>query len=115
MKGAMIMDEIKDAMEKLVVLLASELKRIEKMKSADGFTDFKALDKIVIGVLPGDGIGPIIMKQALRVLNYLLGEEIAAQKVEVRIIDGLTIENRSAKMQTVPDDVLAEIKKCNVI
>lgn len=49
----MIMSEIKEASERLEVLIASELKRIERMKSADGFTDFKALDKVIIGVLPG--------------------------------------------------------------
>ena len=109
------MSETKDASGKFEGLISSELKRIERMKSEEKSVDFKALDKIIIGVLPGDGIGPIIMKQALRVLNYLLQEEIAAHKVEIRIIDGLTIENRSTKMQTVPDDVLTEIKKCNVI
>jgi len=109
------MSEIKDAIEKLGVLIASELKRVERMKSEDEFTDFKALDKVIIGVLPGDGIGPIIMKQALRVLNHLLEKEVADKKVEIRIIDGLTIENRAVKMQTVPDDVLAAIKSCNVI
>lgn len=52
-KEVMIMSEIKEASERLEVLIASELKRIERMKSADGFTDFKALDKVIIGVLPG--------------------------------------------------------------
>lgn len=109
------MDEIKTALQKMEALIVSEFKRIESMKNAEDFTDFKALDKVIIGVLPGDGIGPIIMKQALRVLNYLLEREIADKKVEIRLIEGLTIENRAAKMQSVPDDVLAEIKKCNVI
>jgi len=109
------MNEINEAIKKFEILIASELKRIERMKSQTDFIDFKALDKVIIGVLPGDGIGPIIMKQALRVLNYLLEKELAEKKVEIRIIDGLTIENRSAKMQSVPDDVLSEIKKCHVI
>ena len=109
------MSEIKEASEQLEVLIASELKRIERMKSADEFIDFKALDKVIIGVLPGDGIGPIIMKQALRVLNNLLEKEILDNKVEIRIIEGLTIENRAAKMQSVPEDALAAIKACSVI
>lgn len=115
MKGIMIMSEIKAAAEKLEALIASELKRIERMKKEDGFTDFRTLDKVIIGIIPGDGIGPIIMKQALRVLNYLLEKEITDKKVEIRMIEGLTIENRSARMQTVPEDVLKEIKACNVI
>lgn len=52
-KEVMIMSKIKEASERLEVLIASELKRIERMKSTDGFTDFKALDKVIIGVLPG--------------------------------------------------------------
>lgn len=115
MKGIKIMNEIKEAAERLETLISSELKRIKKMKNNNEFTDFKILDKIIIGVLPGDGIGPIIMKQGLRVLNYILKKEIAEKKIEIRIIEGLTIENRSARKETVPDEVLAEIKKCNVI
>ena len=41
--------------------------------------------------------------------------EIKAGKVEIRTIEGLTIENRIAHNKAIPDDVLAEIKACNVI
>ena len=109
------MSDINEALERFESLIASELKRIEKMKSQDDFVDYKTLDRVIIGILPGDGIGPIIMKQALRVLNHLLQKEISDKKIEIHIIDGLTIENRSARMQTVPDEVLEAIKKCNVI
>jgi len=34
----------------------------------------------------GDSIDPIIMKQALRVLNQLLEKEISDKKVEIRIL-----------------------------
>ena len=34
------------------------------MAGDSGKTDFAALDKTVIGICDGDGIGPIIMKQA---------------------------------------------------
>lgn len=111
----MMMSEIKAASQKLEILIASELKRIERMKNADEFVDFKALDKVIIGVLPGDGIGPTIMIQALRVLNTLVEKEISDEKVEIRVIEGLTIENRAAKLQSVPDDVLGAIKECSVI
>lgn len=109
------MSDINEALERFESLIASELKRIEKMKSQDDFVDYKTLDRVIIGILPGDGIGPIIMKQALRVLNHLLQKEISDKKIEIHIIDGLTIENRSARMQTVPDEVSEAIKKCNVI
>lgn len=109
------MESIKSAQEKFAELIQSEFERIERMKADKEVTDFSKLDKIVIGVLPGDGIGPIIMKEALKVLNNLLAPEIASGRVEIRVIEGMTIENRAAKLQSLPDDVFEEIKKCNVI
>ncbi len=40
--------------------------------------------------------------------------DVAAGKIEMRTIEGLTLENRVAKMQTLPDDVLDQIKQCHV-
>jgi isocitrate dehydrogenase (NAD+) len=109
------MKDISVSLEKFSELIAGELKRIEKMGEAKEFTNFKQLEKIIIGIAPGDGIGPIIINQARRVLNLLLKEEIEAGKVELREIEGLTIEYRAEKMQSVPEDVLTEIKKCHVL
>ena len=109
------MESIKTAQEKFAELIQSEFERIERMKADKEVTDFSKLDKIFIGVLPGDGIGPIIMKEALKVLNNLLAPEIASGHVEIRVIEGMTIENRAAKLQSLPEDVFEEIKKCNVI
>jgi isocitrate dehydrogenase (NAD+) len=103
------------SLEKFSELISSEIKRIEKMKETSELTNFKELDKIVVGIAPGDGIGPIIIKQARKVLNLILEEEIKTGKVELREIEGLTIEYRAEKMQSVPDDVLDEIKKCHVL
>ncbi len=108
-------EEIRKAQEKFGELIESEYGRIERMKADREITDFGKLEKIVIGVLPGDGIGPIIMKEALRVLHNLLQPEIQAGKVEIREIPGMTIENRAAKLQSLPDEVFEEIKKCNVL
>ena len=108
-------ENVKAAQEKFGKLIQSEFERIERMKADNEVTDFDKLKKIVIGVLPGDGIGPIIMKQALRVLNDLLAPEIASGRIEIREIEGMTIENRAAKLQSLPDDVFEEIKKCNVL
>lgn len=107
--------EIIAAQEKFAELIRSEFERIERMKQDTEVKDFSKLDKIVVGVLPGDGIGPIIMEQALRVLEVLMKEEIAAGKLEIRHIEGMTIENRAARLQSLPDEVLAEVKKCDVI
>ena len=103
------------AQEKFAELIRSEYERIERMKADNEVTDFAKLEKIVVGILPGDGIGPIIMKQALRVLDDLLGPEIASGRVEVRTIEGMTIENRAAKLQSLPDEVFEEVKQCNVL
>ena len=42
-------------------------------------------------------------------------EELENGSVELRVIEGLTIENRAKVMKAIPDDVLVEIKKCHVI
>lgn len=106
---------IRTAQEKFAALIQSEFARIERMKADNVIKDFSKLEKIVIGVLPGDGIGPIIMEQALRVLNVLMENEIASGRIEVRIIEGMTIENRAAKMESLPQDILEQVKRCDVI
>ncbi|HIZ78539.1 MAG TPA: hypothetical protein IAA17_01925 [Candidatus Lachnoclostridium stercorigallinarum] len=108
-------EEIRAAQEKFGELIRGEYDRIERMKAGEEITDFSRLDKIIIGILPGDGIGPIIMKQAVRVAEELLKDEIAAGKVELRPIEGMTIENRVEKMESLPEDVFEEIKKCHVL
>ena len=109
------MSAISQAQEKFGELIQSEFERIERMKQDTEVKDFSKLDKIVVGILPGDGIGPIIMEQAVRVIKALIPDEIAPGKVELRHIEGMTIENRAAKLQSLPDDVFEEIKKCDVI
>ncbi len=108
-------EEIKIAEEKFGELIRGEYARIEAMKKDNVVKDFSKLDHIVVGILPGDGIGPIIMKQAVRVVNELLKEEIASGRVELRTIEGMTIENRVEKMQSLPDEVFEECKKCDVL
>lgn len=109
------MSAISQAQEKFGELIQSEFERIERMKQDTEVKDFSKLDKIVVGILPGDGIGPIIMEQAVRVIKALIPDEIASGKVELRHIEGMTIENRAAKLQSLPDDVFEEIKKCDVV
>ena len=109
------MSAISQAQEKFGELIQSEFERIERMKQDTEVKDFSKLDKIIVGILPGDGIGPIIMEQAVRVIKALIPDEIASGKVELRHIEGMTIENRAAKLQSLPDDVFEEIKKCDVI
>jgi isocitrate dehydrogenase (NAD+) len=110
-----IMDSKKIAQETFGSLIEGEYERIERMKSNTEVTDFNELPKIVVGILPGDGIGPIIMKQALRVVKKLVSEEIDQGKIELRTIEGMTIENRVEKLNSLPEEVLKEIKKCHVL
>ena len=95
-------------------VLEGQLERVENLKAEGDWTDYGAIEPIVIGVLGGDGIGPTITAEAQHVLEYLLREQVDKGKVEFRIIDGLTIENRAEKLQAIPDDVLEEIRKCHV-
>ena len=106
---------IEEAKEKFGVLLEEQLQRVDRMKAENDFIDYSKLDKIIIGVVGGDGIGPAITAQAQRILEFLLKEEVDAGKVEFKVIDGCTIENRAAVGKALPDDVLAELKKCHVI
>ena len=108
-------EEIRAAQEKLAALIRSDFARIDRMKADEEVTDFSKLDKIVIGVMPGDGIGPLIMKQALRVLNTMLAPEIASGKIEIRIIEGMTIERRAELGESLPADVLDACKQCDVL
>ncbi len=96
-------------------IVKEQLARVERLKESSQLTDYSALDKIIIGTIDGDGIGPIIMDSCRAILEKLLAEEIAAGKIELRSIPGLTLENRIAKMETVPADVLAAIKECHVL
>ena len=96
-------------------LLEAQLERVEKMENNTERTDFATKEKIIIGVIGGDGIGPIIVDEARRVASKLLAKEIESGKIEIREIEGLTIENRLEKNQPVPTDVLADIKECDVL
>lgn len=111
----MYQEQIEAAKEQFGRLLEKQLKRVEDMKGQGDFVDYESLDKIVIGVCGGDGIGPAITGQAQRVLEYLLKDEINKGKIEFKVIEGLTIEKRAAEMKAIPDDVLAELKTCQVI
>jgi len=96
-------------------LLEGQLDRQNRMEQAAPAKDFANLDTITIGVCGGDGIGPIIVESAETILRDLLREEIASGKVVIKNIEGLTLENRLAHNQAVPDDVMAEIRTCDVL
>ena len=105
---------IEAAKQHFGTVLEQQLERVERLKEEGDWVDYSTLSPIIIGMLGGDGIGPTISDETQKVLEYLLRDRVAAGKVQFKVIDGLTIENRAAKMQAIPDDVLEEIRQCHV-
>lgn len=96
-------------------LLQEQVERVERISKPVEWLDYSKLDELVIGVIGGDGIGPIIAKETVRVMKELLKNEIRSGRVQINEIPGLEIERRLKLMQPLPDDVLSEIKKCHVL
>jgi len=96
-------------------ILEEQVQRVERISKPVEWMDYSKLDRLVVGVIGGDGIGPIIARETSRVLEELLKKEIGVGRVGIRQIEGLTIENRIKQMKALPDEVLAEIKKCHVL
>ena len=108
-------EAIEKAKEHFAKLLVEQLLRVEQIKAGDTWVDYSKLHPLIIGVVGGDGIGPYITEQAVRVLSYVLADEIAEGKVVLRDIPGLDIESRVKVMKALPADVLAALKECHVI
>ena len=104
-----------EAAEHFKQLFLEQLERAERIEKEDQALDFASLSPVIIGLCPGDGIGPIIFEEAERVLTFLLKDELASGKAVLKKIDGLTLENRLACGETIPKEVLAQIKECHVI
>ena len=111
----MDMKEIEKATEAFRSLLIKQAQRAENMKNAPAAKDYSARRPITVGIIGGDGIGPIIVREAAAVLAKLLEKEIAAGDIVLKNIEGLTIENRLARGESVPRETLAEIKTCDVL
>lgn len=108
--------DIQKAVEKFEVLLREQYERNERIAKEKEANSAKTKgDKLVIGMTAGDGIGPVIMKEAEAVLKKLLAKDLEAGKVELKTIEGFTLENRLEKGQTVPDEVLAAMRECDVL
>ena len=106
---------VEAAVEHFRNLLCDQLERCDKMAADTSKIDFATLPEIRIGICGGDGIGPIISKEAERLLRFMLEDDVASGKIKFVDIDGLTIENRLACGKAIPDDVLKLLKTCPVI
>lgn len=110
------MDEIiEKAKEHFEIIVREQLERVKRLKSEKDWIDYSKLKPIIIGIVGGDGIGPEISRHAKRIFEFLLQDDVKDGKVELREIEGLTIENRAKVMKAIPDDILEEIKKCHVL
>ena len=105
--------QILSAVDAFRVLLRQQLERIDHMNTDK--VDFSTKDVVTIGLIDGDGIGAVISPQARRVLEALLADEIRSGKIILKQIQGLTIENRLALGQSVPQQVLEQIRQCDVL
>lgn len=105
---------IEKAVEQFKALLTEQIAREDRMAAGAERKDFSNMEKITIGVCGGDGIGPIIVNEAKRVLEFLLKDELESGKIEIKEIEGLTIENRLALGVAVPPETLKQIKECDV-
>lgn len=108
-------ENINRAKEIFGELVASQASRIERMRNEAPAPDYQKLDQIIIGYIPGDGIGPSIMEQTLRVIRTLLAEPIASGRVVLREIPSLSIESRMAVMKSIPDDAKEALHACHVV
>jgi isocitrate dehydrogenase (NAD+) len=106
---------INDAVEKFRVLLNDQLDRVDVLNREEAWLDYSSLSPIKIGICWGDGIGEEISNQAQRIMEHILSPHQESGKVEFKVIDGLTIENRAAHKKAIPDDVLADLKACHAI
>ncbi len=106
---------IDQAVESFRTLLTEQLARQERIAAGAEVKDYATMKKIVIGICGGDGIGPIITREGERVLRFLLQEEIDAGTIELRTIEGLTLERRMEVGKAIPEDTLAALKECDVI
>lgn len=108
---------IKEALRQFEDILREQIERCDKMKALSEKPEeiSESKKEILIGLIAGDGIGPVIMSEVSRVLRKLLAGEIRDGKIKLKDIEGLTLENRLSKVKTVPPEVLSEMRKCDVL
>lgn len=112
-----IEQDINNAVEQFREMLFEQYERNAAIKTdlASKSEQPSSKKKIKIGLASGDGIGPVIMEESKDVLKMLLAEEINSDKIELVEIEGLTLEERLACGQTVPDKVLEKMLECDVV
>lgn len=82
------MEQFSEATAKFCRAAGRAVERVAKMKETKDFIDYSKLDKIVIGVCGGDGIGPYITAHAQHILEFLLADEVKAARWSLRSLTG---------------------------
>ena len=108
-------EQIRLAVNHFENLLKQQLERVSRLEETSQPIDYATLSPLVIGVIGGDGIGPLLVKQTRRLLDFLLQDELDEGSVLIRNIDGLTLARRQKLGQAVPQDTLEAIKGCHVL
>ncbi len=103
-------EEAAEAFRKLFEEQAARAERIGKEEPRDW-----SARPLNIGLIPGDGIGPMIMQVAEAVLRHLLRDEMEAGRICLLPIEGLTLQRRLERQESVPRDVLEQIRSCPVL
>ena len=106
---------IEDAVEAFRQLLSEQYERAIAMKNAKPPKDFTALDHIKIGLVGGDGIGPYLMRESLRVAQFLLKDELTSGKIELVEISGMSIEDRRREGVAIPKGAMDALLSCDCI
>ncbi len=107
------MEPIQQACEAFRILLEEQLHRLESMNGEK--KDYTTQSQVTIGIVPGDGIGPIITVQAVRVLEHLLHPQIQEGRIVLKQIRDLTLEQRLKEKCPIPREAMDQIKSCDVI
>ncbi|MDG7042282.1 MAG: isocitrate/isopropylmalate dehydrogenase family protein [Nitrososphaerota archaeon] len=106
---------IRGAEEKFGQLIEDQLKRIRAIESQGDWVDYTKLKRINIGIVPGDGIGPVITEQAKKILSFLIRDEIESGRVQIVDIEGLTLEERIKAGTPLPDKPLELLKRTDLL
>ena len=96
-----------------ISVLEQQLSRLDKIKSSNDWIDYSELKPIVIGMIGGDGIGPIISDATRYVLEELLSEEKNAGKILFKDISFFfyLLEKEKIKYNDIKKIFLSDLKK----
>ena len=103
---------IEQAAAHFLALLTEQLNRQARMSQGSPAKDFSRMERIVIGLIPGDGIGVDVIREAVRSLDKI-GEVYGHQfhKVE-RLVGGCCID---AYGVPIPPETLELCRECDAI